>query len=106
MKNVLLSATVALGAILWSPLGQAQPANNDNNSAVKDTHAVNTDGPSRGANSFTEAQARRHIQNAGFTGVSKLSKDSNGIWRGTAMKNGHRVPVAVDFKGDVTTGHR
>lgn len=106
MKNVMLSTALALGAIICSASGQAQPANDDNNAAVKDTHAVDTNGPSRGANSFTEGQARGHIQIAGFTGVSKLHKDSNGVWRGTAVKNRHRVSVAVDFKGDVTTSRR
>jgi putative membrane protein len=104
MKKLLLPA-IALAATC-SVSALAQPANSDNNSAVKETHTVNADGPSRGANSFTEGEARGHIENAGFTHVSKLSKDNDGVWRGTAIKHGHRVSVAVDFKGDVTTVRR
>jgi hypothetical protein len=102
MKTAFLTAIVL--AATCSVPALAQPANSENNSAVKESHRVNADDPSRGSNSFTEGEARGHIENAGFTHVSKLSKDDDGIWRGTAMKNGHRVSVAVDFKGDVTTG--
>jgi hypothetical protein len=102
MRNILFSV-IAIAATCSVP-ALAQPANSDNNSAVKESHRVNAEDPSRGSNSFTEGEARGHIENAGFTHVSKLTKDNDGIWRGTAMKKGHRVPVAVDFKGDVTTG--
>ena len=105
MRKILASA-IGVITVACSVPAVAQPANNNNNSAVKDPHTVNADGPSRGANSFTEGQARGHIEHGGFTHISKLSKDSNGLWRGTAMKNGHRVSVAVDFKGDVTTARR
>jgi putative membrane protein len=97
LLTMVLAATGSVSAV-------AQPANSDNNSAVKKSHSVSADSPSRGANSFTEGEARGHIEHAGFTQVSSLSKDKDGIWRGTAMKDGHRVSVAVDFKGDVTTG--
>jgi putative membrane protein len=35
--------------------------------------------------------------------VGKLVKDENGIWQGTAMKDGKSVMVALDHKGDVTS---
>jgi hypothetical protein len=35
--------------------------------------------------------------------VSVLNKDGDGIWRGTAMKDGKAVKVAVDFKGNVVS---
>ena len=34
--------------------------------------------------------------------VSALRKDDQGIWRGTAMKDGKQVNVAVDFRGNIT----
>ena len=59
--------------------------------------------PIKGANSFTEGQARDRIVAAGFTGVSSLAKDGDGIWRGNAMKDGKSAKVAVDFKGNVVS---
>ena len=57
--------------------------------------------PLKGANSFTEGQAKDRVVAAGFTSVSSLAKDGDGIWRGSAMKDGKSVKVAVDFKGNV-----
>lgn len=59
--------------------------------------------PLKGANSFTEGQARDRIVAAGFTSVSSLAKDGDGIWRGDAVKDGKAVKVAVDFKGNVVS---
>ena len=57
--------------------------------------------PIKGANSFTEGQAKDRVIAAGFTSVSSLVKDGDGVWRGSAMKDGKSVKVAVDFKGNV-----
>ena len=59
--------------------------------------------PLKGANSFTEGQAKDRIVAAGFTSVSSLAKDGDGIWRGSATKDGKSVKVAVDFKGNVVS---
>jgi len=59
--------------------------------------------PIKGANSFTEGQAKDRIVAAGFTSVSSLAKDGDGVWRGSAMKDGKSVKVAVDFKGNVVS---
>jgi len=59
--------------------------------------------PLKGANSFTEAQAKDRIVAAGFTSVSSLAKDGDGVWRGNAMKDGKAAKVAVDFKGNVVS---
>ena len=58
-----------------------------------------------GANSFTEAQVRHRLDEAGFKDAKDLKKDDKGIWRGTAMMNGKAVPVGVDFKGNVAAPH-
>lgn len=55
-----------------------------------------------GANSFTEAQARKRLENNGYSQVSALAKGDDGIWRGTAMKSGSSVRVTVDFKGQIS----
>jgi len=59
--------------------------------------------PLKGANSFTEAQAKDRVLAAGLSSVSSLVKDGDGIWRGTAMKDGKSVKVAVDYKGNVVS---
>jgi hypothetical protein len=59
--------------------------------------------PAKGANSFTEGQAKDRAVAAGFTGVSPLAKDGDGIWRGSATKDGKDVQIAVDFTGNVVS---
>ena len=50
-----------------------------------------------GRNSFTEAQAKTKIEEAGYANVTELKKDDNGIWRGRASKGGASTQVSVDF---------
>jgi hypothetical protein len=54
-----------------------------------------------GANSFTEGQARSRMEEAGFTGVTDLRKDEQGIWRGRAQRNGQQVTVGLDYQGNI-----
>jgi hypothetical protein len=70
--------------------------------------AVNTDGnmsdasQSPASNSFTEGQARSHIEKAGYGAVTDLVKTPEGLWTGKAKKDGKTTDVSVDFKGAVT----
>jgi hypothetical protein len=57
--------------------------------------------PLKGANSFTEGQAKDRALSRGLTSVSDLKKDGDGIWRGNAMQDGKSVPIAIDYKGNV-----
>jgi len=59
--------------------------------------------PLKGANSFTEGQAKDRASAQGFMSVGNLKKDGDGIWRGSAMQDGKAVQVAIDFKGNVVT---
>ncbi len=68
---------------------------------VFEAKAVDPGAPLKGSNSFTEGQARDRAQAAGLTSVSSLNKDGDGVWRGSAMKDGKAVKVAIDFKGNV-----
>ena len=62
----------------------------------------NDDGaPLKGANSFTEGQAKDRALSHGLTSVADLKKDDDGIWRGSAMQDGKTVQIAVDYKGNV-----
>ncbi|WP_370675523.1 PepSY domain-containing protein [Pleomorphomonas sp. PLEO] len=56
-----------------------------------------------GANSFTEAQARSWLEDAGYTDVTGLVQAEDGIWRGHGRRNGTTVSVGVDYKGTIST---
>ena len=99
MKTI---STLVGVALLASAPALAQTGAKDN-AAIKSAHTVNDGAARRGANSFTEAEARAHIARSGFTNVSALNKDKNGVWRGTAQKDGATVHIGLDFKGNVTT---
>ncbi len=60
-----------------------------------------TAAPVAGMNSFTEGGARDRLEKHGYTAVSGLMKDDRSIWRGTAMKDGKSVAVAVDYQGNI-----
>ena len=62
---------------------------------------ASTKPPKPGANSFAEGQARARLEAEGYTNVSALVNDKEGIWRGTATKNDRVMDVSVDFQGHV-----
>jgi len=72
------------------------------NGAVNADANINATDVAAASSSFTEEQARGHIEHAGFSDVSDLAKRADGLWAGKAMHNGKSVDVAVDFKGAVT----
>ncbi len=57
----------------------------------------------KGANSFTEGQAKIALFANGLGNVSGLKKDDDGIWRGSAQQDGKQVEIAVDYKGNVVS---
>ncbi len=75
----------------------------DNNQAVATTSA-NASEPAHGSNSFTIGEAKSRIEKNGFTDVSDLKKDDNGVWRGSAKKDGTAMGVWLDYKGNTGTG--
>ncbi len=75
-------------------------AGGETNQAVATTNA-NASQPAHGANSFTMGEAQRRIAGKGYENVSALTKDDQGVWRGTATKDGKSVPVALDYQGNV-----
>jgi hypothetical protein len=104
MKNRLLAAAfaVTLAGATGAFAQSAPPANPSGSTpAVANTHSNNPGAPVAGANSFTEAQARSRIEGAGYSNVSGLTKDQDGIWRGKASKGGTPVGVALDYQGNV-----
>ncbi|TPM90584.1 DUF4142 domain-containing protein [Mesorhizobium sp. B2-1-3A] len=69
--------------------------------AVKTDNTPNAAALVPGANSFTEVQAKSRIEDAGYSNVSKLTKDDQGIWRGQASKAGENLDVGLDYQGNV-----
>ena len=85
-----------------SASAQNQPAKSGpNNNAINSSGQNNSNAPVAGRNSFTESQAKSKIEEAGFTNVSALKKDDNGVWRGKASKGSASSDVSVDFQGNV-----
>ena len=74
-----------------------------NNNAVNSPGQNNSNAPVAGRNSFTEGQAKSKIEANGYTNVSGLKKDDNGVWTGTATKGSQKVNVKLDFQGNVVT---
>lgn len=72
------------------------------NTAVDTTPTTGEAGPTPGASSYTEAQARSAIESAGYTAVGSLTQNANGLWQGKATKDGKETSVSVDYKGAVT----
>ncbi len=93
---------VAAMATTLATAAFAQADTGSHNPAVKPATAHTTEMAAKGRNSFTQSQARERIAKAGYADVSKLAKNRNGVWQGTAMKDGAKVNVALDYKGNVT----
>ena len=89
------------------PTGSSNPAVNTSGNAPSSTNpsgTVNIVAPSaleKGANSFTESQARSRLEGVGLTNVTDLKKDDDGIWRGKATRQGKSVTVGFDYKGNI-----
>jgi protein CpxP len=107
------SATLAILSALTTAAGAqsstTQPMNNSSGSSNPAVTHKPADSPQTtgavepGANSFTEAQARSRLEAQGFSTVTELRKDDQGIWRGKAQKDGKSVSVGIDYKGTVQT---
>lgn len=101
MKHLFLGAAVA-ALISGGALAQAT-SRDSHNPAVKNSSVARVGASARGRNSFTQAQARGRIAKAGYSSVSRLNKDQDGVWRGWAMHRGKKVAVGLDYKGNITT---
>jgi hypothetical protein len=73
-----------------------------NTPAVATSTTQSPAAPVAGANSFTEGQAKSRIEAAGYTDVSGLMKDKDGIWHGKGSKAGKMVTVSLDYQGNIT----
>ena len=111
-KLIALAAALIFGSGGWA-MAQSTTPNTTNASPQTSPAAGRPGGPDAtatragtsglesGANSFTEGQARRRIEDHGYTSLGGLHKDQNSIWQAEAMKDGRRVRVGLDFRGNV-----
>ena len=120
-KPIAFAAALSLGSAGWAMAQNTAPNPTTSNPQTSPTGApyagtsANPDvngnragnaGLERGANSFTEGQARRRIEDHGYSSVGGLHKDQNSIWQAEAMKDGRRVRVGLDFRGNVVEENR
>ena len=120
MRSSLSIAAAAL-FVAGAAVAQTPPSPGTNSATGSSNQAVNPTGnkPSsvnasgtitmvpasaleKGANSFTEGQAKSRLESAGLANVMDLKKDDDGIWRGHGMRNGQKVTVGFDYKGNIS----
>ncbi len=77
----LLASATSFGAMAQTSTTSPTPAPK----ADADRNA-----PLPGANSFTEGQAKSRLEANGYSNVSALKKDENGIWKGSATHSARR----------------
>ncbi len=101
MKRTLLLVCAGLIAATAASAQNPPAKSGPNNNAVNSPGQNNSTAPVAGRNSFTESQAKSKIEDAGYSKVTDLKKDDNGVWRGKASKGGSTTAVSVDFQGNV-----
>jgi opacity protein-like surface antigen len=103
MRNSLVLAAVlafaASAALAQSPTPPA--ANGPQNPAISGSTTKQVEAPVKGRNSFTEGEAKSRLEKDGYSSVSQLKKDDDGVWRGRAMRDGRQVEVSLDYQGNI-----
>jgi hypothetical protein len=102
MRNSLV-AGLFLAALAGTAMAQTQnpPAQNAPQNSAINSSEKQVDAPVKGRNSFTEGEAMSRIESSGYSNVSQLKKDNDGVWRGRATRDGKEVDVSLDFQGNV-----
>lgn len=100
MKRIIIAAAAAALATTGAAAQSGQQGSH--NPVVKNSAAHHVAAPAKGHSSFTEAQAKGRLTKAGYTDISDLKGTKNGAWQGMAMKDGKKVTVTLDYKGNVT----
>ncbi|MEN3930584.1 PepSY domain-containing protein [Microvirga sp. W0021] len=93
---------IASACILAPSLALAQDTRSPEMPAVSKPDHQNPDAPVKGENSFTESQAKERFEQAGYTNVSGLRLNKDGIWEATAMEGVGQVKLKLDYQGNIT----
>jgi hypothetical protein len=96
--GILLTSAIA---IAQTAPGNGPPATSGNSNQAVATTNANAQTPAKGANSFTMGEAKSRLEKNGFSNISDLTKDNDGVWRGKAQKDGSATSVWLDYKGNV-----
>ena len=94
---IIVCATSAAMAQSPTPRANQDPST----PAISNTDRNNPGAPAAGANSFTEGQAKSRLEGAGYTNVTALAKDKDGVWRGKGSKGGKTMDVSLDYQGNI-----
>lgn len=62
------------------------------------TGSINPVDPAR---NLTEHQVRERLAKSGYTAIGALDRDSDGVWRTTAMKGDNMMSVSVNLGGTI-----
>ncbi|MCL7999813.1 PepSY domain-containing protein [Brucella sp. 21LCYQ03] len=100
-----ISNLVLAGVFLVAPsfaYAQDSGATSPETPAVATPDSNNPDAPVKGANSFTEDQAKSRIEEAGYNDVTSLKLRDDGVWEASAMKGAEKLDIQLDYQGNVT----
>lgn len=86
MRSVLFAAAIALPVVA----GAQDPADQTGSIPRADPGSI-----------VTEQQVRDRLTKAGYTAIGTIARDSDGIWRTTAMKGDTMMSVAVTETGAI-----
>ena len=101
MPNIKIAALAAL-LIATTGVANAQTAQpGPSNPAISTPGVNNAPRPVEGANSFTEGQAKSRLEAQGYSNITDLKKDDQGVWRAKATKGGSTSNVSLDFQGNI-----
>ena len=102
VKPYLVIGLLAMSSVAALAQTAAPPANpKPATPAVTTSKTPPPAEPAAGKNSFTMAQAKSRIEAAGYSSVTGLAQDKDGVWRGKASKGGAATNVSVDYQGNV-----
>jgi hypothetical protein len=84
-RNALFAAVIALPVI----------------AAAQESDTTGSITPIDPGSILTEQQARSRLVRAGYSAIGTLSRDSDGIWRTTAMKGDTMMSVSIAEDGTI-----
>jgi hypothetical protein len=100
MMGALLGTGAAFGQNSTTNPSTSPSATPPAASSPDTTSQMAAPAPSKGVSS--SKQVRHQLKTQGYTHVKGLKKDEQGVWHGTAKKDGNKVSLSVDAQGNVT----
>ncbi|MDT6942372.1 hypothetical protein RI570_20105 [Brucella pseudogrignonensis] len=100
-----ISALIIASALVIAPaLAGAQATKTPNTDVPGATNTPTHDDktPDAGQNSITEAQATELFGKAGYTELTGLKLNDQGLWEASAMKDGKTVMLSLDAEGKIS----